>query len=168
MVASVRAMPPWRGAHPAQQRLEPRQRERRLDDRPRRLVNVYDEVTDPRRGRQDHFALQYKGLDSDNTGWLQFVAPEVEAFDAKRGRRRDGHRSRPRDHRVPGEPHGGRGDHDDRPAPARPPRARDLLAPQRPPVRRNLVGKRGPADKLQPAHHSALVRRRPEFDYFAH
>jgi hypothetical protein len=45
-------------------------------------VNVYDEVTDPRRGRQDHFALQYKGLDSDNTGWLQFVAPEVEAFDA--------------------------------------------------------------------------------------
>ena len=36
------------------------------------------------------------------------------------------------------------------------------------PVRRNLVGKRGPADKLQPAHHGALVRRRPEFDYFAH
>ena len=48
-------------------------------------VNVYEEVTDARGGRTDHFALQYKGLDADTTGWLQFVTVEAEAFNAGTG-----------------------------------------------------------------------------------
>jgi hypothetical protein len=36
------------------------------------------------------------------------------------------------------------------------------------PVRRNMPGSRGLTDKLQPAHYAALIRRRPEFGYFAH
>ena len=210
-------------------------------------VNVYEEVTDPRRGRHDHFALQYKGLDSDNTGWLQFVAVEVEAFDAGEGGEGDyksgtmtgtgqpetldyGTPDSPdwhldtRSTAVPfyegGDATGERGGTAIIAYPANPTAAGETTMIDRPqpdaaivekvwgrhvrrverrvrchqylvrgedvlfenelvaqdtywhpsdvPVRRNLVGKRGPADKLQPAHHGALVRRRPEFDYFAH
>lgn len=48
-------------------------------------VSIYDAVQDPRGARNDEFALQYQGTDAENTGWIQFVAPEVEAFDAGEG-----------------------------------------------------------------------------------
>lgn len=48
-------------------------------------VAIYDAVRDPRGLRDDWFALQYTGTDVEDTGWLQFVAPEVEAFDAGTG-----------------------------------------------------------------------------------
>lgn len=48
-------------------------------------VTAYDAVTDPRGGREDFFALQYQGPHAEETGWLQFVAVEAEAFDAGSG-----------------------------------------------------------------------------------
>jgi hypothetical protein len=210
-------------------------------------VTVYTEVEDPRGGRSDHFALQYKGLDADTTGWLQFVAVEAEAFDAATGG--EGHfqsgtmtgsgqpetlaygsrdsidwhldtRSGTLPFYESADPSGkgagtaiieyprtptapGQTTMIDRPQqdPAIVKKAwgrsvrrverrvrchqylvrgEDVLFENElvvqdtywntsePPVRRNLPGRRGPTDRLQAAHHQALIGRRPEFGYFAH
>jgi hypothetical protein len=202
---------------------------------------------DPRGGRTDYFALQYKGLEADTTGWLQFVAVEAEAFEAGTGGKgafesgtvTGAGQPETLKYGTPGSPDwhldtrsdilpfyesadaSGRGAG---PAiiesPARKGATGQTTMIDRPqqdpaivkkawgsrvrrverrarfhqylvrgadvlfeseivvqdtywnlhdvPVRKNIVGARGPADKLQPAHHQALIRRRPEFSYFAH
>lgn len=208
-------------------------------------VTVYDEVMDPRGGRTDYFALQYKGRDADATGWLQFVALEAEAFDAGTGGKGDfesgtmtgAGQPETLKYGTPGssdwhldarseslpfyESANSRGAGSaiiEYPASAtaagqttmidRPQqdqaivkkawgsrtrrverrvrchqylvRGEDVLFENDivvqdtywnlhdVPVRKNIVGNRAMVDKLQPAHHEALIRRRPEFGYFAH
>ena len=200
-------------------------------------VNLYDEVTDSRGGRSDHFALQYTGADAEKTGWLQFVAVEVEAFDkgeggsgsflngTMTGRYQNetisfGTASSPKwyldathkdlpfyessgtsivDYGNPGRQ--GQTTMIDRPE-SDPKsaergfrqgarrlerrvrfhqylvRGQDVLfendlvvqdtywGARDVPVRRNIFGKRGAANQLQAAHHNALVRRHPNFNYF--
>ena len=210
-------------------------------------VRVYDAVTDPRGGRHDLFALRYEGRHAEETGWLQFVALEAEAFDAATGgagtplhgevgARYQGASLEYGTAKEPkwsldsiGDPlpfyeaarAGGTGAGSaiiryDRPGapgettmidrPQADPEivkrgfrdddtrrverrarfhqylvrgpdvlfenelvvqdsywsARDL------PVRANTFGRCGPADRVAPEHFAALVRRRPEFAYFAH